>query len=652
MKRKTVFLLSILMLMSAFCLYAKGTQEVTSEMDNRQVTSKNLISSVFSGLGNRITVATEQLCLNLTPFPAALSYYYADEFGMTKTDVSEDGEQVFLFNLLNTRGNQSTAAGIESEAGISYGSSQEKEKKVFGMVTKIFAALLILEVLFTSIWGYITDKEGSLLKQVLSRILIGFLAFLLVSALPFLVEAMKVGFAKAAVTLTGTEDTKAGKKILETSVFHLPEIYLETCGEVLDLMDPEKVGDSNMDIISGSGFSIKVLYRITYFIARIIAGILCCLVTIHIVMNIAEVYLVLALATVLIPFMTFSPLKMFGEKAINALFANVLELFVIIVILLTCVNVAQQTIYDYLLTVVGTATKTTIYFQFETENDYEAVKSLTGLDIPEQYRNSDDDSAFLAFTLIHTFDSKTGKGNLQVGAKPEEVKQVVADWYLVFYQNLYEKKQLSFTEYRDYYTSSLSGHKMTSEQVANNTNPKTSHTAPPIKTVPSGDIAEMNNMIYRLLEQTSAWVTVDTEYPLEEGNTNERLMTIHLILCFFILLFSVKFINDSSQITNSLLMGSLWTFGIDGMGMRGALTRSMRVASAPIRLAGKAAGAAGATMMRGYSARRRAADYASASNGSSDGQNNNPSGGQNSSPSSDGGSTPPGANTTPGGSHS
>lgn len=659
MKKRLAVLLMVLLCL--FTLAAKGSKETTETKSNwNRVTSRSLLSSVFSGLGSRITTATEQLCLNVTPFPSALSYYYAEEFGLDPTDVTGDNtDQVFLFNLLNYKSTKSTAASIESEAGITYGTTRDREKKAFGMVAKIFAALMILEVLFTSIWGYITDREGSLLKQVLSRILIGFLAFLLVSALPFLIEAMKVGFTKAAVTLTGTQDSDAGKKLLSTSVFHLPEIYMETCGDILDMMDPERVAGTDMDIISGSGWSIKAMYRIVYFIARIVAGILCCLVTIHIVMNIVEVYLVLALAAVLIPFMTFSPLKMFGEKAINALLANVLELFVIIVILLTCVNVAQKTITDYLMTVIGTAVSTDITFYAASKGAYETLNGpAMDFKLPERFTTLDaawadeGDAPLHHFSVTHTF--KDGKGKVTYESDMAELETILKQWYERIYTNVYKNNGLSFQSYIEYYTSTLGGHKMTLQQARDATDPAKKASPPALSTVPSADVAELNGYIYGLLAQSPVYVEVVTHYPLEEDLTNERLMTIHLILSFFIILFSVKFINDSSQITNSLLMGSLWTFGIDGMGMRGAMNRAFSFATSPARVAGKAAGTAAEHMGERYMARRRASSYASGTGTSasaSTGSASAPSSASSDGSSSAGGTTPPGAQSTPGGSH-
>lgn len=578
-KKAVIILFLLCVVLSPAFSSGKKESTISNSTSNVSVTPVNFIGRTLEWLGSRLTIVTQQMCLNVTPFPSALAYYYADDFGMA--EAGQDNNNVFLFNLLSRTSNSSeNAVSINATSNTTTSRTSKQEKQTFGMVTKIFAALTALEIVFTAVWGYITDKEGSILKQVLVRVLISIAVFLVFACLPFLIEAMKAGFTEAAITITGADESIA-KDLRKDSVFHLPEIYLKSCGDILNQMDPSRVGPMNFNIKSNSGFAYGMLISLVYFVARIIAGIMCCLCAIHIVMNIVEVYLMLGLVSVVLPFMVFTPLRMLGEKAINSLFANVLELFVLIVIVLTCVNLSNYGLNNYLNEILGEPTETVLSITATSESGYNTLKDL-GLDLTYrdvQYTSQGETTNMSTHSVITIKYSlaKNRQGfidaqdNQAVGGR----SLTVESWYKKFYERTYDKNQLSFTALKrvDPNNEIFKNYRTANHEITE---------------LPVADIIELNNIIYGMLKESALEVEVKNTYPLESEDTNNSLMTVHLILSFFILFFSIKFINDSSQITNSLLMGSLWTFGFDGMTMRAMFGRAASFATLPLGLAGKA----------------------------------------------------------------
>jgi len=224
----------------------------------------------------------------------------------------------------------------------------DSENKSWGVITYLFLIFTILEVLYVTIRGYLVDEEN-LIRKIITRLLVAGILFLVLMALPALVELFRIGFFSLAQTITAP---LVFSDIVEAdSVFQLPGGVLRCTSKLLRSMGPDAMGwNLNTQLEkTAMGFPdnfgewfLKLMMRLLYFILNIFVMVLSLLSAFSIMANIIEVYVLLAIVMCLVPFQVFTGTRyIVGENMIKSLFANIIELFVIMVIIGTTANAAE-----------------------------------------------------------------------------------------------------------------------------------------------------------------------------------------------------------------------------------------------------------------------------------------------------------------------
>ena len=278
-------------------------------------------------------------------------------------------------------------------------------------IVMLFATCFAAEILFMAIYGYATgsseDGDSSLMKNVAKKIAITVMLMVLVSALPFLLEAFRIGLFEIAESFYGEAAYKsyselAGAGIIssldipvdqngrlkDANIFRLPGLFLQSMRDMFarttsDPMDRslskqvKNIGDSKIRSLLVKGFVwiLIVVYRFLMFFVALKA-------TIHIAKNVLEVYLLLSLVMILIPFSVFTPLKTLGSKCVMSLVSNLVECFIILVIILTIIPAIKITIvtlldYSIELSIAGTSMIDTLYYKSWTDPPYH-LKMIAG----------------------------------------------------------------------------------------------------------------------------------------------------------------------------------------------------------------------------------------------------------------------------------
>lgn len=404
--------------------------KVTSTLWYTQETS--LIGQWIDTIANAIDQITYYLIMSIHPFPSTLFQLYDTNIGASsgtggytmKIDESTDWSQIPINNfetdyLLidnnyynsrilsdNKSRSDSWIVPISEEAA-----SGGLQKQKWSIVTVLFLTLFIAEILFTTIWGYVTGSTENVLKEVAKKAGITLALFILVSALPFLVEAMRFGFFTIADTFYGTvaenyyEDADMNVSLNSPGeVFQLPGEFLRKMKVFFVASNSERgekalsatLGDDNS---SNSNALKKIVIWVLYTVYRFFMFFAVLKGALHIAVNILEVYILLGVTMILVPFSVFEPLKPIGAKCVMSLVTNIIECFIIIVIL-TCVvpavilvcsnmlngidNTNDEIIHSYGIVTYGNSNIQQSQYIVEETSDKESARSVT-LDVGQNF---------------------------------------------------------------------------------------------------------------------------------------------------------------------------------------------------------------------------------------------------------------------------
>ena len=243
------------------------------------------------------------------------------------------------------------------------------QKQKWSLVTMLFVSCFVAEILFTAIYGYATgsSEEGgaSLLKNIAKKCAVTLVLFVLVSALPFLLEAFRYGLFKIAYgfygeAANGYENELAARGYSRenlvndagevTNIFELPGFFLQSMKSFFAKSGSSLIKNSLSNYMAGSTGEGKSQSLITHcvtwilsLIFRFVMFVMILKCAIHIAKNILEVYILLGLVMILTPFAVFTPMKTLGAKCIMSLISNVIECFIILVIILTVIPAVKMT---------------------------------------------------------------------------------------------------------------------------------------------------------------------------------------------------------------------------------------------------------------------------------------------------------------------
>lgn len=294
----------------------------------------------------------------------------ADNFNNFKTDQLLISNQYYTTNrTVESESKMTTDAYVPMAESNSNAANAPLQEQKWSLVTMLFVSCFVAEILFTAIYGYATgsSEEGgaSLLKNIAKKCAITLMLFVLVAALPFLLEAFRYGLFKIAygfygVVANGYErELAAGgysrEKLINdagevTNIFQLPGFFLQSMKSFFVKSSSSLIKNSISTFMAGSTGEGKgqslITFAITWLVSLIFRFFMFIMIlkcAIHIAKNILEVYILLGLVMILTPFAVFTPTKTLGAKCIMSLVSNVVECFIILVIILTVIPAVKVT---------------------------------------------------------------------------------------------------------------------------------------------------------------------------------------------------------------------------------------------------------------------------------------------------------------------
>lgn len=351
---------------------------------------QQLVGKWINVLADTLDTITFRLVMAIHPFPSLMFQMYdtdslnqASGYTMKSTEAtgSFDTDYLLISNnfynssyLSNNKASNSNVSGMwkvriaESTSNsdiseyTSYTGSSPYQHAKWSVVTVLFLTCFVAEMLFMTIYGYVTGNTENVLKEIAKKAGITLVLFILVSALPFLLESMRYGFCKIVdIFYAPVTDSYYSSLSLTASatdsgeIFQLPGSFLRqmkvfftrtsSTDARLALSDAVGLVSEEFD---GANFLVKFAVWILMLIFRIIMFFTVLKAALHIAVNIIEVYLLLGLTMVLVPFTCFEPLKPLGAKCIMSLITNLIECFVIMVLVVCVVPAVVSVCTDML----------------------------------------------------------------------------------------------------------------------------------------------------------------------------------------------------------------------------------------------------------------------------------------------------------------
>ena len=361
---------------------ASGNVVLTEYFETDEVWLGNWINYIASAM-NQVVF---RIALAIHPFPNTMFSLYGLNLGVTKAGtvslaMKPDAKSFNTFEtkqLLISNQYYTTSRTVKTEAGTttdtyvpmaeSRATDAPLQKQKWSLVTMLFVACFVAEILFTAIFGYATgsSEEGgaSLLKNIAKKCAVTLVLFVLVSALPFLLEAFRYGLFKIAYgfygeVANGYENELAARGYSRenlvndagevTNIFELPGFFLQSMKSFFAKSGSSLIKNSLSNYMAGSTGEGKSQSLITYcltwllsLIFRFVMFVMILKCAIHIAKNILEVYILLGLVMILTPFAVFTPMKTLGAKCIMSLVSNVIECFIILVVILTVIPAVKM----------------------------------------------------------------------------------------------------------------------------------------------------------------------------------------------------------------------------------------------------------------------------------------------------------------------
>ena len=364
--RKRLFIIAFLLLFFVASLFSAGekerTEEVISSAESLYPTTPDassetlaerilieppvdeelgVIDSFVWTISNTLDKITEGLCLSLTPFPQAINLFYEEDLKTTGNNsydsYSIQDEDVFMSR--NTTGVEATAFDSMVKT-----KTPEAQEKTVNMVFVIIGSLFLAEIILTIVYSYVTGGEEPLLKTIMAKFVTAIFIGALIMALPFLMEALKYGFRKAVEILAwdnlGGDIKVLGDAIGEVSTFHYPGLYFRLITGQLKHLDLTAAGISFDGVIAGPvqtgiGWLIFMVVKLGIVMIALFTSL-------HIAFNVIEIYILIPLALILLPWQLFKPLSFIGSGVIKSLISNIIQVTVISFVILAIVPITAS----------------------------------------------------------------------------------------------------------------------------------------------------------------------------------------------------------------------------------------------------------------------------------------------------------------------
>lgn len=342
------------------------TQQAKGETEYYEDTTLNLILNGPDGdagvmgnfmwtLSNILDNVTKGVCISLTPYPKAMELFYPSLFKSRHIDEKYANYGTQLNEIfMNRSGSVTDSISAKNDYKVEI-KSEESQKATTNMLMIIIMSLFLAEILFTIIYGYVTGGEEPMLKTLLVKGVTCLLIGALVMSLPFIIEAFKWGFDKAVKIISGAQlvsdsDEQPGTTLsymymaaVESSPFDYPGLMLRLVTAECVRLDPENAGIMNLFGDEGIIAPVsKVMVNVLFFIVQVIIFFVAIIASLHIMFNVIEVYILMSLALILLPFQVFRLTSFMGSGVFRSLISNVIQLAVIIFIMVSVVPLTSS----------------------------------------------------------------------------------------------------------------------------------------------------------------------------------------------------------------------------------------------------------------------------------------------------------------------
>ena len=629
-----VLVLSILMTHSAF---AGGSSESNQHKEYENPfkdVEMPFEEQVVNTIADTLTSMTTSLAIAVTPFPNILVPYYVskDVSRLSINNATLLSEGYFELGSpkqeVNIEDSDDAFTDIDISGTVYKGRSQAVQHNSFNMITVLFLAFFIAEIVFSTIYGYVVERDGGVLKNIIAKAVLTMMLFLLVSCIPFLIEAFRDGFQYMAKMLSGVSsiDSNTGNgenglnsyalaqvELNEASIFEMPGLVMKSFGNIVSWMNPKEVGGTDLNIIksTGNGKIMEFLLGLVYLILKVIGYIMTLFASLHVMLNIVEVYILMGMVMCLMPFTVFSPLKFLGEKAIMSLFGNLLELFVIMFIIYTTYPVGIS-LTDMLMSGISMRVKSANYVifvedeRFATEKLGITTEQFDMLCQAETYMNSLDgvSSDRKGFSISIWFN-EDGSYESELSSTLSDAVDGLWEWISSNFESNKNNTSASGVSENKIYSLDV----FTKSSIASGNTPDRSSIS--FENLCTADKDEVFRKIIADTQLSYPGVFVKDVVKTEEmlsveaaqSGEDNGLLVFHLFSSILAIFMITYFINQSSQITNALLTGNVSSEGITaGLGKRFAAMAGGMAMKSTVGAAGRAAGGAvkGLGSMAGY----------------------------------------------------
>ena len=332
-----------------------GTQTSASAAAAREAAAKpkGILAKIIYNVGSSFSRITTTVAIGLHPFPSTIDRFYdLTKYGSGEGMNVYSGSSFESSDLLIDSGyyqdsngffrsdeNGTTQLGTN---GIGYlNGDPAKEKSRWSVTAYLFIILFAAEVTFTAVFGYVMpEQEGvSVLRLVATKAAKTLVMFFVAAALPFLIEAGRYGLFKLAETYTYNPEIRVN------TMFELPRVFVERMANLVDTLswkgDASPIFNKNTSSLTGKllgsliGGLIFIVFEFFICIEILKTGM-------HIIMNVIEVYVLLAAVMILLPFTAFTPTKGMVQGCVKSLFMNLIECFIIMLIVITVIPACDR----------------------------------------------------------------------------------------------------------------------------------------------------------------------------------------------------------------------------------------------------------------------------------------------------------------------
>lgn len=536
---RRTFVILVVLLLTTTALFAGGSKEKDETTKSEGDIDKGSVYNFCNSLADKFDAITENLCLSISPFPSVLKTFYPkNPRNNMQREVNKDfytnNNSFWKYSLYNLDKNNI------------YQKTSSSEKSAWSYTSRMFALFLSAEIIVLAIKKFLTG-ENDILKEIITKIIVCIFLVLFLSLTPFLIELFRIGLQNTAIVITGAENQKI------SSCFSLPGDLIRSQADLVANLSFENMATSYDDTDLGSsvsaGYLTAKLFGGLYLLCRIFAMFLVLIMALHVMVNVIEVYLVLAVCMCLVPFSVFSITKHLGEKALPCLFNNIMELFIIFLIFYTMTTMLSVLAsYDILSTEESAPPVQLVVIPYTVDKDSEDYNGKTA-------------------KMWNIFSEKmAGKNNPTF----DEVMKGLNETY--------------FKDFLDSKKGKIYAKKISPDQTENVSVTK-------ISELKNGDVKLYRDyLIKEVQKKSNGRVNVEKFLKFTDaiGPGFSSYCFMHIMTYLVTLFIVFTFIKRSSQITNSILSGNVSTGGNSALAIAIAMRAAKDVTKAGMGLAGLA----------------------------------------------------------------